>query len=273
VKAARVLLAALLLAGCGGAPQHVTDTRSPTADATVDAMGQLGPLPSATPGAACLTARERDGVVRFRSGNGASIAGVVLGTGRVGVVMAHSNNTNLCDWIPYARVLAGQGYRALSIDLNGYGASQTSAGVPVDPRYDEDLVAAVDLLRRAGIASVFLIGEVIGGTAAVKAAVAITPPVAGVIDVSSPSQTLNMDGVAAARRLRVPLLCIAADIDEFLDGTRAIAQAATGAPEHELLVVAGASAGETMLFDPNLEPGAVQVRARVAAFLTRHSAQ
>jgi hypothetical protein len=91
VKAARVLLAALLLAGCGGAPQHVADTRSPTADATVDAMGRLGPLPSATPGAACLTAGERGGVVRFRSGNGASIAGVVLGTGRVGVVMAHSN--------------------------------------------------------------------------------------------------------------------------------------------------------------------------------------
>jgi pimeloyl-ACP methyl ester carboxylesterase len=273
VKAARVLFAALLLAGCGGPPQHVAGTRSPAGDATVDAMGQLGPLPSATPGAACLTAWERAGVVRFRSGNGASIAGVVLGTGRVGVVMAHSNNTNLCDWIPYARVLAGQGYRVLSIDLNGYGASQTSAGVPVDPRYDEDLVAAVGLLRRAGTASVFLIGEVIGGTAAVKAAVAITPPVAGVIDVSSPSQTLNMDGVEAARRLRVPLLCIASDIDEFLDGTRAIAQAATGAPEHELLVVAGASAGETMLFDPSLEPGAVQVRARVAAFLTRHSAR
>jgi hypothetical protein len=54
-------------------------------------MGRLGPLPSATPGAACLTAGERGGVVRFRSGNGASIAGVVLGTGRVGVVMAHSN--------------------------------------------------------------------------------------------------------------------------------------------------------------------------------------
>ena len=35
VKAASVLLAALLLAGCGGAPQHVAGTRSPAGDATV----------------------------------------------------------------------------------------------------------------------------------------------------------------------------------------------------------------------------------------------
>src|SRR5690349_4040748 len=170
-------------------------------------MGQLGPLPSATPGAACLTPEEHASVVRFRSDNGALLAGAILGSGPAGVILAHSNNTDLCDWIPYARVLAGQGYTALSLDLNGYGASQTSAGVPVDPRYDRDLTAAVRLLRGRGVNAVVLLGEVIGGTAAVKAAAEIDPPVAGVIAVSSMAETLRMDAVAAARQLTVPILC------------------------------------------------------------------
>jgi dienelactone hydrolase len=234
-------------------------------------MGQLGPLPSATPGAACLTPEEQASVVRFRSDNGALLAGAVLGSGRAGVILAHSNNTNLCDWIPYARVLAGQGYTALSIDLNGYGASQTSAGVPVDPQYDRDLSAAARLLRGRGVTAVFLIGEVMGGTAAVKAAGEISPPVAGVIAVSSIADTLGMNAVAAAGQLTVPVLCIAADVDEFLDGTRRIAAAATRAPYHELIVVQGATAGETMLFDPSLEPKATEVRAQVAGFLRRYA--
>jgi dienelactone hydrolase len=210
--------------------------------------------------------------VRFRSDNGALLAGARLGTGPTGVVLAHSNNTDLCDWIPYARVLAGAGYTALSLDLNGYGAAQASAGVPVDPRYDQDLSAAVRFLRGHGVTAVFLLGEVIGGTAAVKAATEITPPVSGVIAVSSMADTLRMDAVAAARRLRVPILCVASGNDEFLDGTRAIAAAATGAPYHRLLVVAGASGGETLLFDPSVEPAATQVRAEVAAFLRRFAA-
>ena len=250
--------ATVLLAGCGAPPPS-----------TVDNKPTLGPVPSATPGATCLTTQERTGVVRFRSGNGALLAGVVFGTGRVAVVFAHSNNTDLCDWAPYARVLAGQGYTTLSIDLNGYGASQTSAGVPVDPRYDEDYSAAVSLLRGRGHPVVFLVGEVIAGIAAVKAATEISPPVAGVVDVSSPAEALSIDGVAAARRLTVPLLCIAAGTDEFLAGTRQVAEAATGAPEHDLVVVTS-TGSETMLFDPTLEPRAGDVRARVAAFLQRY---
>jgi pimeloyl-ACP methyl ester carboxylesterase len=256
------------LTGCGvDASPGGGSTRSAR---STGSTGSTGSAVTSSPGAACLTAPERAGGVRFRSDNGASIAGVLLGAGRVGVVLAHGNTTNLCDWVPYARVLAGQGYTAFPIDLNGYGASAASAGVPADPRYDADLSAAVKLLRGRGVDVVFLIGEVVGGTAAVKAATEITPPVAGVVDVSSPADTLRMDAVAAARVLTVPLLCVAADIDEFVFDVRRIADAATGAPEHRLLIVAGASSGETSLFDPALEPKAAEVRAEVTAFLRRH---
>ena len=275
VRAMRGACVMALLSACAPAP-----------------VADLGPVPSASPGSRCLSAAERAGIVRFVSDNGASLAGVVLGAGRqvgvvrftsdngaslagvvlgngpVGVVMAHSNNTDLCDWVPYGRVLAGSGYTALSIDLNGYGASQASAGVPVDPRYDQDLSAAVRLLRGRGAGTVFLLGEVIGGTAAVKAAAVIVPPVAGVVAVSSVADTLRMDAVAAARVLKVPLLCIASDIDEFLDDTRRIASAA---PDAELLVATGSTSGETNLFDPSVEPKAVEVRAAVSAFLHRHA--
>jgi hypothetical protein len=250
---AAVALLAAATAGCGDGSTPGPATQS----ASGDAMGQLGPVPSATPGAACLTGPERAGVVRLRSGNGASLAGVVLGTGPVGVVFAHGNNTDLCDWMPYARVLAAQGYQALVIDLNGFGASQASAGVPVDPRYDQDLTAGVRLLRSRGDTSVFLVGEVIGGIAAVRAATEVT--VAGVVDVSSPARALRIDGVAAARKLRQPLLCIASRTDEFLSGTREVAAAA---PHHRLLVV-DASAGETALFT------LPEVRDAVGGFL-RH---
>jgi pimeloyl-ACP methyl ester carboxylesterase len=256
-----------MLVGCGGAAQRDVGSRPSLGDA----MGEMGPLPSATPGATCLTTQERAGVIRFRSDNGASIAGVVLGAGRVGVVFAHSNNTDMCDWLPYGRVLASQGYTALAIDLNGYHASQASAGVPVDPKYDEDLSASVKVLRTHGVTAVFLIGEGIGGTAAVKAATEITPSVAGVIEVSGPAETLGMDAVAAARGLKVPLLCIASDIDEFLAGTRQIADAGVGAPEHQLLIVTGVSGSGTMLLDTSLEPEATHVRAQVASFLHRHA--
>src|SRR4051812_26855517 len=96
------LVLLLLLAGCGASP---SPSPSP------------GPIPSAMPGGKCLTGPERAGLVRLRSDNGASLAGVLLGGGRTGVVLAHSNNTDLCDWVPYARVLAGLGYLAFSIDL------------------------------------------------------------------------------------------------------------------------------------------------------------
>jgi dienelactone hydrolase len=265
---AAVMALELALAGCSPTPPGASVSPSPPADA----MGAMGPIPSATPGATCLTARERLAVTRFPSDNGASIAGVMLGSGPVGVVLAHGNTTDLCDWMPWARVLAGQGYTALSIDLNGYGASQRSAGVPVDPRYDADLSGAVKLLRGRGVEVVFLMGEVVGGTASVKAATEIIPPVAGVICVSSQADTLRMDAVAAARRLKVPLLCIASGIDEFLVDTREIVRAAAGAPEHQLMIVTDSSSGETSLFDPDVEPKAVEVRARVGSFLRRHAA-
>jgi hypothetical protein len=82
---------------------------------------------------------------------------------------------------------------------------------------------------------------------------------------------LRMDAVAAARVLKVPLLCIASDIDEFLADTRLIAEAATGAPEHQLLIVADSTSGSTNLFDPAVERKAPEVRAAVESFLRRHA--
>jgi dienelactone hydrolase len=256
---AALVAVVLGLAGCSGA------RRAPAPGRPLD------PVPSVTPGAACLTPAERSGVVRFTSDNGASIAGVVLGTGRTGVVLAHSNNSDMCDWVPYGRVLAAAGYTALSVDLNGFAASQASAGLPADARYDADLSGAVKLLRGRGVHAVFLMGESIGGTAAVKAAADVTPPVAGVIDISSPAELSGVDALAAAPRLTVPLLCIASEHDEFGGDVRKVANAATRAPEHRLEIVAGSGSQGPSLLDPTVEPKAAQVRELVESFLRGHA--
>jgi hypothetical protein len=40
--------------------------------------------------------------VWFRSVDGVRLAGVVLGSGKVGVALGHEKGANLCNWLPFA---------------------------------------------------------------------------------------------------------------------------------------------------------------------------
>jgi dienelactone hydrolase len=224
-------------------------------------------MPTIAPGAACLTAAERAHTVRFASGNGASLAGVLLGSGRVGLVFAHQTDADMCEWVPYARLLAAKGYTALAIDMNGFGASQSSAGVPAQPRFDQDLLAAAALLRRQGVTSVVLVGASLGGLASVVAASEAQPPVTAVVDVSGPEQMSGLDDVAAARRLTVPALFLVGERDEFVADVRAVAAAAPKTPTHRLVVIPGTASHGVALLDPAQEPQAGAARAAVESFL------
>ena len=53
-----------------------------------------------------------------------------------------------------------------------------------------------------------------GGIAAVVAGANVSPPLAGVVSVSSPARFRGMDGVKAGPRLRVPVLYVAATADD-----------------------------------------------------------
>jgi hypothetical protein len=44
--------------------------------------------------------------VAFTAGDGAALVGIELGQGRTGVVLAHQNSSDLCEWLPYGKRLA-----------------------------------------------------------------------------------------------------------------------------------------------------------------------
>jgi pimeloyl-ACP methyl ester carboxylesterase len=109
--------------------------------------------------------------VRNRTAAGAVLAGVVMGRGRSGIAFAHGRGGDLCEWLPYARRFARQGYRVLAFDFAGFGDSRPGSGA--DARLDTDVVAAAGQLRRLGAEKIVLVGSSMGGTAALAAATRI----------------------------------------------------------------------------------------------------
>jgi pimeloyl-ACP methyl ester carboxylesterase len=226
------LLALIALTACGPAgprPPGPGRVGSPSLDRPAT------PVPV---GAGCLSPAERAGVTRFPSASGAELGGVVLGRGRAGVVLAHGQHGDVCEWLPYGRVLAGLGYHVLLFDFNGFGASGTAPDAPSRPHYDRDVAAAVGQLRTAGAERVAVVGAEIGGLAALIAAVDIAPPVAGVVDLSSPPDTSGIDGTDAVARLAVPALFVVSVEDPVRDAVRRL-YAADRYPDRRLEEVPG----------------------------------
>ena len=65
--------------------------------------------------AVCLGPGEN--IAQFVVDDGTRVQGVLLGRGPAGVVLAHQSDQTLCDWLPFARHLAAEGFRAFPIDL------------------------------------------------------------------------------------------------------------------------------------------------------------
>jgi pimeloyl-ACP methyl ester carboxylesterase len=263
-RLAVVLALAVLPAACSASPHPAASQFAASQSPSLDRPVSPGPV-----GADCLTRADRAGAVRFASGSGAELAGVLLGQGRSGVVLAHGQHGDVCEWLPYARVLVGLGYRVLLFDFNGSGASGLAPDAPARPHYDLDVVAAIGRLRGTGVDRIALLGSETGGLAAVIAAADVRPPVAGVVAVSSPSAVSGMDGVAAAGRLAVPALFVESAEDPWLGEMRQLYRA-DRYPDRHLEEVPGYGHGPNLL-DPAMEQRAGAVRGLVEAFIGRVS--
>ena len=135
--------------------------------------------------------------VSFQAAGGARLKGAVLGRGSTGVVLAHTTSADRCQWLPFARELAKQGYRALVFDHRGYGAS---TGVTnTDPHLD--VIAAAAELRRRGAKKIVLAGASMGGTGVVAAAPVIRPAISGVVELSAPTAFSGANALAAVKKL------------------------------------------------------------------------
>ncbi len=177
----------------------------------------------ATQAAGCVRASDRATNVSFQAAGGARLKGAVLGRGSTGVVLAHTTSADRCQWLPFARELAKQGYRALIFDMRGYGAS---TGVTnSDPHLD--VMAAAAELRRRGAKKIVLAGASMGGTGVVAAAPVIRPAISGVVELSAPTAFSGANALAAVKKLKRPALFVAGrDDGDFPAATRALYKAA-----------------------------------------------
>jgi pimeloyl-ACP methyl ester carboxylesterase len=248
---------ALLAVACSGADR--------------DQGGGARPSQSTAPPirySSCLRGNEAAQAIRFQTSTGASLVGVLLGSGPAGLVLGHQVGSDLCEWMPHARSFARQGYRVLALDFEGYGDSQPGAGG--SGRYDLDVVAAAQELRRRGAERIVLVGSSMGGTAVLAAAAQIDPPVAGVVSLSGPAEYEGVAAAAALPRLRVPVLFAAsADDTQFADDARAMYRAAP-VRDKRLLVVPGGAHGTAMIeFGDQAASTAAALKKFIAGHLGR----
>jgi pimeloyl-ACP methyl ester carboxylesterase len=209
--------------------------------------------------AACVRASDRATNVSFQAAGGARLKGAVLGRGSTGVVLAHTTGADRCQWLPFARELAKQGYRALVFDMRGYGAS--SGLTNTDPHLD--VIAAAAELRRRGAKKIVLAGASMGGTGVVAAAPVIRPAISGVIELSAPTAFSRADALAAVKKLKRPALFVAGrDDGDFPAATRSLYRAAA-TKDKKLHIAPSSWHGVDLVFLPAVKKLVLNFIARV----------
>jgi len=204
--------------------------------------------------------------VWFRASDGALLDGAEVGDGDMGVVLAHESDSDLCPWLPYAKTLADNGYRAFAFDFRGSGSSPPQFAAKA-VRYDLDVEAAAKELRRLGARKVFLAGASIGGAAVMAASPSVDPQPAGILSFSGEPELL--DAMGSAHATKAPLLVMLARHDGY---TSVVSEGrfvrAASSPDKELKVYPGDWHGWDLLYHA---PYRARVNALVLDFLREHS--
>ncbi len=114
--------------------------------------------------------------ISFATQDGGLIYADEYGNGNRGVVLAHGGRFNKGSWEKQARVLEKAGFHVLAIDFRGYGQSRgPGQAEPLSAPLHLDVLAAVHYLRKAGAATVSVVGGSMGGGAAADAVVEAEP--------------------------------------------------------------------------------------------------
>lgn len=176
--------------------------------------------------------------VSFPTEDGGLIYADIYGTGSRGVVLAHGGRFDRKGWDKQARVLAGAGFRVITIDFRGEGQSRGGAKGPAsDQGRHLDVLGAIHYLRKRGAHSVSVVGGSMGGDYAAEAAEAEPAAIDRLVLLASGAYTplLHMHG---------PKLFIVARDDANGDGLRLPkiqAQYAKALDPKELIVLEGSA--------------------------------
>lgn len=163
----------------------------------------------------------------YDAGTGEGVDGFVLGGGHKGVVFSNQIDTDLCDWLPFARQMVGKDRRGLIYDYS------------YKPDATKEVEAAADELARLGAEEAVLVGASKGAVASLAAASSIREPaVSGVASLSAVGEFEGIDSREAAEKVRAPLLVLAARGDPDAGGV-APELAKISSSKHKRVVVFG----------------------------------
>jgi pimeloyl-ACP methyl ester carboxylesterase len=256
------LLATLLVAvaGCGGSHPAARDRTT-----AVTGGAAAANRPCTEPGV-------RAEAIRFRTSDGVTLAGAVVGSGPVGAVLIHQYPRDYCGWLPYSGYLSRHGVRALLFDLRCFGRSPCPGG---RGHATIDVAAAMAELRRRGARTVALVGASMGGAIAVVAAAQLHP--AAVVDLSGERDTtaltpgIDANAGAAAAHVTAPALFAVAHGDRYtpVADMRTVARRVRSATRRLIVLPAIAGHGWDLLFGGETKWS--PLAATVAAFIRRHA--
>jgi len=105
--------------------------------------------------------------VSFQTPDGWTIHADLYGSGDRGVVLVHGGRFEKSSWAKQANILVSAGFRALAVDLRGFGLSKDGPqSVRSDFGSPLDVLAAVRYLHEKGAKRVSIVGASMGGDAA-----------------------------------------------------------------------------------------------------------
>ena len=256
------MLAAVASAGCGNHTPPAAHERPPR-------VGGVGP---STAVHRCNEPGERSHAIRFRTRDGVTLTGAVVGSDPAAAVLIHEYPLDHCGWWPYARYLARHGVRALLFDLRCFGGSACPTG---RGHATADVAAAMAELRRRGSRRIALVGASMGGAIAVVAAAELHP--AAVVNLSGEPDTaaltpgINANARAAAPRVTAPALFVVARGDRYVSAAdmRSLARRVRSPSNRVIVLPAEAGHGWNMLYGTATEWS--PLARSVATFVRRHT--
>ena len=267
MRAALVLgvAVAVLAGGCGGS--HAPTAATPRPTATPEATATPVPTISERCGPPDAPAR----AIHFKTSDGVTLDGAIVGSGPVGAVLIHEYPGPMCGWWPYAEYLARRGVRALFFDLRCFGDSECGSG---RGHATADVAAAMRTLRKDGARGVALVGASMGGAIAVVAAARLHP--AAVVNFSGERDTaaltpgVRANAGAAAPDVTAPALFVVARGDQYVPVSDMRAVYERAASRDKRLVVLPAEAGHGWSTLLGLSTQWSPVARQAAAFIRRH---
>ena len=118
MRMALALVGVVVLTGCGVSASDQPTFSAHTATVSPSVSAQPIATTSAPPPSQGDAGFEP---VTFSTNDGVAIEGRLFGEGDVAVVLAHGSfDSGQGSWVPYARTLAAEGYRVLTLNLRGY---------------------------------------------------------------------------------------------------------------------------------------------------------